>query len=124
VSGDRRWPRSVYRVGSDPDPRFSLANERTVLAWLRTALALVVAGVSLALFLDSLDPGPRRALAVALILVGAGASVGAFLRWMRIERSLRRRESLPGLGLAAVPAYALAAVGVALCVLVWLGEIA
>ena len=36
-----RWPRSVYAHGTDPDPRFSLANERTFLAWVRTGLALV-----------------------------------------------------------------------------------
>ena len=35
-----RRPRSVYGGGEEPDPRFSLANERTALAWMRTALAL------------------------------------------------------------------------------------
>lgn len=33
---------------SSPDPRFSLANERTVLAWLRTSLAFVAAGLGAA----------------------------------------------------------------------------
>ena len=42
----RRFPRSVFDGGEDPDPRFSLANERTFLAWLRTGLALVVAGLA------------------------------------------------------------------------------
>src|SRR5690606_10629661 len=40
VSADRRFPRTVYGEGEEPDPRFSLANERTFLAWLRTALAM------------------------------------------------------------------------------------
>ena len=36
---ERRWPSRVYAHGHEPDPRFSLANERTFLAWIRTALA-------------------------------------------------------------------------------------
>ena len=43
----QRFPQSVYRDGSEPDPRFSLANERTFLAWIRTSLALFAAGVAL-----------------------------------------------------------------------------
>lgn len=41
-----RRPRRVYDLGDEPDPRFTLANERALLAWLRTALALVVTGVA------------------------------------------------------------------------------
>lgn len=41
-----RWPGAVYDEGEEPDPRFSLANERTFLAWLRTALALLAGGVA------------------------------------------------------------------------------
>ena len=44
-AGQRRWPAWVYGVGDDPDPRFSLANERTFLAWIRTGLAFVTAGL-------------------------------------------------------------------------------
>ena len=36
-----RW----YEEGEEPDYRFTLANERTFLAWLRTALALIAGGV-------------------------------------------------------------------------------
>ena len=39
-------------IGSDPDPRFTFANERTFLAWNRTALAFVAAGLAAAEFLD------------------------------------------------------------------------
>ena len=42
-----RRPASVYGVGTEPDIRFSLANERTALAWLRTGLGLVAGGVAL-----------------------------------------------------------------------------
>ena len=47
MSVDRRFPRSVYGEGEEPDPRFSLANERTFLAWLRTALAMYAAAFAL-----------------------------------------------------------------------------
>ena len=48
VERDRRWPRAVYGVGTEPDPRFSFANERTFLAWIRTSLGFLAAGVAIA----------------------------------------------------------------------------
>ena len=53
----RRFPRRVYGVGTEPDARFSLANERTFLAWIRTALALIAAGVALEAFVLPIAPG-------------------------------------------------------------------
>ena len=50
---DRRFPGKVYRRGSEPDARFSLANERTFLTWVTTGLALLSVGVAL----DELVPG-------------------------------------------------------------------
>ncbi|EDX36625.1 MULTISPECIES: YidH family protein [Shigella] len=34
----------ISRLGEAPDYRFSLANERTFLAWIRTALGFLAAG--------------------------------------------------------------------------------
>jgi len=92
----RRRPASVYEVGEEPDVRFSLANERTALAWLRTALGIVAAGVGLAL-LESADPawGRVRWLAAVVCVLGALVAVGAVVRWMRVERAVRLREPLP-----------------------------
>ena len=118
---DQRWPRSVYGVGAKPDPRFSFANERTTLAWLRTALALIAAGVSVDVFLDDLTSVLRKGVAVGLLLLGVACSVGAFVRWARNERALRDRQPLPGSGLALLLGYALAAVGIVLCVVVLWG---
>ncbi len=120
---DQRWPRSVYGVGAEPDPRFSFANERTTLAWLRTALALIAAGVSVDVFLDDLTSALRKAIAVALLLLGVACSVGAFVRWARNERALRDRQPLPGSGLALSLGYALAAVGILLCAVVLWGAL-
>lgn len=92
----RRSPGSVYGVAEEPDPRFSLANERTALAWMRTALALVGGGVAM-VSLASLDTLPAwTALVGAAACVGGGAlslrTVGA---WARVERALRLRQPLP-----------------------------
>lgn len=86
-----RW----LRDGDDPDPRFTLANERTYLAWIRTALALVAGGVGLEAFVVDMPPVLRRVLAAGLVLLGAALAVGAFVRWVATERALRARRSLP-----------------------------
>ena len=92
----RRTPRSVYGVGEEPDPRFSLANERTALAWMRTALALVGGGVAM-VSLASLDTLPAwTALVGAAACLGGGAlSLRAVGAWARVERALRLRQPLP-----------------------------
>lgn len=90
-----RQPRWVYEHGHDPDPRFSLANERTFLAWVRTALALLAGGIALqALELPETD-WARNAIAFGLFLLGAGVTVLALVRWARIERAMRTGQPLP-----------------------------
>ncbi|TQO19384.1 uncharacterized protein DUF202 [Rhodoglobus vestalii] len=66
----RRFPRRVYGAGSEPDARFSLANERTFLAWIRTALALISAGVALEAFVLPIAPAFRLGASLLLILLG------------------------------------------------------
>lgn len=90
-----RWPRWVYQCGQDPDYRFSFANERTFLAWLRTALALIAGGVALDAVQLSMPPGGQRALAAGLVAVGAVCAIAAWIRWAQAERAMRREESLP-----------------------------
>ncbi len=101
-STDRRFPRSVYGQGEEPDPRFSLANERTFLAWLRTALAMYAAAFALeALSLPSAT-GWRIAASIVFLALGTLSVVQAWLGWRATERSLRRAEPLPGLSTGAV----------------------
>ncbi|MCI2416712.1 DUF202 domain-containing protein [Saccharopolyspora sp. K220] len=119
--GDSRWPQRLYRDGSEPDPRFTLANERTFLAWIRTALALMAGGVGVeALNAATGHPSPlRTALAVLLLLSGVLCSASAFSRWMVTERALRRGRPLPAPRLAPVLGYGLGAIGIAACVLLF-----
>ncbi len=78
------------------DARFTFANERTFLAWIRTALALVAAGLAI---VQLLPPFPgirwgRHAIGVPLILLGAIVAVWSYLDWQANQRALRRGEPL------------------------------
>ena len=95
-SGQRRFPRSVYQVGTEPDPRFTLANERTFLAWIRTALAFIAAGVALQALAIPMQAGLRRTAAVLLLLLGLTVPTLAWFSWGAVERALRQGAPLPG----------------------------
>ena len=83
--------------GTEPDPRFTFANERTFLAWSRTALALVVAGRGVVQLLPPFPgvPWGRHALGVPLIVFGAVVAVVAYGEWVKNQRALRRGQPLP-----------------------------
>ncbi|WP_307027738.1 YidH family protein [Arthrobacter globiformis] len=80
----------------EPDPRFTLANERTFLAWVRTSLALLAGGIAIEAYTADMFLEPvRKGLAVALLLLGMLLSAGSAWRWVRVERSMRNRKPLP-----------------------------
>jgi putative membrane protein len=83
--------------GAEPDPRFTFANERTFLAWSRTALALVVAGLGIVELLPPFPgvPAGRHLLGVPLIALGAVLAVAAYAEWVRSQRAMRRGQPLP-----------------------------
>ena len=93
---DRRWPQWVYGSGDEPDYRFSFANERTFLAWVRTALALEAAGVAVDAFDLDMASWVQHAVAATLVVLGAVSAVAAWWRWAQAERALRRTAPLPG----------------------------
>lgn len=113
VSGSR-FPQRVFGVGSEPDPRFTLANERTFLAWIRTSLALIAGGVALAALDLPLQPGLKLAAALVLVVSGILAPLQAWFGWARVEQAIRRAEPLPAPRLAAPLAAAVGVVGVLL----------
>ncbi|MFN6121327.1 MAG: YidH family protein, partial [Actinomycetes bacterium] len=83
-------------VGTDPDVRFSYANERTFLAWNRTALALVTAGLAVTQLLPPFDvPGGRRMIGLPLIALGTLVSIASLLQGRRNERARRVGVPLP-----------------------------
>jgi putative membrane protein len=83
--------------GREPDPRFTFANERTFLAWSRTALALVVAGLGVVQLLPPFPgvPWGRHVLGVPLIVLGAVVTVAAYREWGASQRALRLGQPLP-----------------------------
>jgi putative membrane protein len=114
----RRWPSWVYQDGDDPDARFSMANERTFLAWIRTAMALLAGGVAIDVVDLDLSSGLHRALAVLVLVLGILCAVMSWLRWARSERAMRHRQPLPAPGLGAVLALGLVLAGAGLLVAV------
>lgn len=96
-----RWPGYVYGEGEEPDYRFSLANERTFLAWTRTSLAFLAGGIALeALAVPGINPELRTTAAAVVILMSMAISLGAAIRWVRIERAMRRSKPLPAPAIA------------------------
>ena len=83
---------------SEPDARYTFANERTFLAWTRTALAFMVAGLAIVQLLPPFPgvPWGRHALGVPLIVIGAVIAVVSYGQWVRSQRAMRRGEPLPG----------------------------
>lgn len=81
---------------ADPDYRFTLANERTFLAWIRTALALIASGVAVVqLVPDYGFPGARRIVGALLAGMGVLVAGGSVRRWWQVQQAMRRDTVLP-----------------------------
>lgn len=93
---DTRSPKSVYGVGEEPDPRFSLANERTALAWIRTGLSMIAGGIALTSFATLADMPVMMDIVAAIASIAGGVlALNALLTWRRTERAMRLRHPLP-----------------------------
>ncbi len=101
----------------EPDYRFTFANERTFLAWQRTALGLLAAAVALVQLVPELTvPGARRGLGVGLAVLAILTSGMGLLRWQQADRAMRHDDPLP-----RHPSPMYLAVGLSLVGLVALG---
>ncbi len=107
---------------SEPDARFTYANERTFLAWNRTALALIATGVAATQLLPEFHiRGGRQILGIPLIALGALVAFTSFRQWRLNERAMRHQRPLPrsnmamilsvGIGVIALIAIALVIIG-------------
>ena len=81
---------------AEPDYRFTLANERTFLAWIRTALALIAGGIAVVQFVPSFGiPGVRHGLSLLLTAGGGVLAALAGRRWQRVQSAMRHDADLP-----------------------------
>jgi putative membrane protein len=101
VDGDQR----------EPDYRFSLANERTLLAWVRTALALDAAGLGAVRFAPSLGwSGSPEVFGGLLVLLGAVTAWSGYRRFLATDHAIRAGAPLPAHAAPRILAAALAAI--------------
>lgn len=90
---ERWFPRDPTAVGDDPDYRFTLANERTFLAWVRTALALSAGGLLALTVLE--DVRGEEFLGIGLLVISFLTAATAYRRWALNERAMRLNTPLP-----------------------------
>lgn len=90
-------------VSTEPDYRFTLANERTFLAWQRTSLGLLAAAVAVVQFMPELTvPGLRHILGVLIGAMAVATAAAGLVRWAQVDRAMRHDQPLPR---PAIPIY-------------------
>jgi putative membrane protein len=107
--------------GQEPDYRFTLANERTFLAWIRTSLALLAGGIALHALSESLTEGARTALAVAAVALSLALTTSSYVRWRQVQDAMRRGVPLPHPWAVPLLATGVAVVAGAVAVLLIVG---
>jgi putative membrane protein len=112
---------SLHEVGEDPDPRFTFANERTFLAWNRTALALIGGGLAAGQLLEFDSDVVRLLVSLPPVLLGGVLAVTSYRRWEANERAMRLREPLPVIGPPRFVPPAIAGLALLVAVLVLVG---
>lgn len=114
-----RPPEPAGDPGEEPDYRFSLANERTFLAWIRTSLALVAAAVALVQLVPPFRiPFGRTVLGLVLGLTSFAVASTSYWLWARNQRAIRTHAPLPGNPMLPLLTIALSVIGVTVLVLI------
>ena len=113
------------QADTEPDARFTFANERTFLAWSRTGLALIVAGLGIVQLLPPFPgvPWGRHLIGVPLIVLGAIVAVAGYTEWIRNQRALRRGEPVPRSFLPVILTATIAAIAVISAVVLLLSAV-
>ncbi|MCH6468634.1 YidH family protein [Sinomonas terrae] len=109
------------REGEMPDYRFSMANERTFLAWIRTAMAILAGAIAVDQLTPQIAPAPVRiVLCLVLAVIGALLAVEAYRRWSLQEQAMRNKRELPHAWLLVAMTVVVAAAGAVVAVLILL----
>lgn len=116
-----RGSRDPRSVGDEPDYRFTLANERTFLAWMRTALALAAGGLAAIELIDNFYG--REILGIGLLAVAFVTAATGYRRWFHNERAMRLKEPLPSSRMPLLLSVATALLAVGAAVLFVIGEL-
>ncbi|MEA2285961.1 MAG: putative rane protein [Solirubrobacteraceae bacterium] len=111
-------PRDRHEIGEEPDERFTLANERTYLAWIRTAIALIGGGLAAGQLLQFESTAARLLVSLPPIILGALLALTSYRRWQANQRALRLGEPLPSGGPPRLLAAGIGAVAVVVAVIV------
>jgi putative membrane protein len=112
---ERIIPPDPRGVGDEPDYRFTMANERTFLAWIRTALALAAGGLAAVGLLEDFAGG--ELLGIGLLSLSFVTAASAYHRWALNERSMRLNAPLPASRLPMMMAIGTAVVAVVAAVM-------
>jgi putative membrane protein len=115
---EQRRPRWVFSEGDEPDPRFSLANERTFLAWIRTSMAFIAAGVAFHAVTLQIPDGIKLAVSVLLLVAGVVMPPFAWIKRGLTERAMRKNKPLPN---SMFEEYAVGALLVVIGILLGIG---
>jgi putative membrane protein len=111
-------PRNAHEPGEEPDERFTMANERTFLAWIRTALALIGGGLAAGQLLEFGSDAARLGVALPPIVLGGLVAVTSYKRWRDTQRALRLGQPIPTGGPPQLLAFAIGALAVVVAVIV------
>lgn len=110
-----------WSQGKTPDYRFSLANERTFLAWIRTALAFLAGAVGIDQFTVHLDPLVRQGLALLLVVCAALLGGLAYRRWVSNEKAMRQKNDMPYTPMLLIVTLFITLIAIALAAMILFG---